>query len=384
MSRPRVFFYVQHLQGVGHLYRASRISRALTDAGLEVDLVSGGVPVPGLDAGGASLHQLEPVKCPDGDFKTLRDESGAPIDEVFRDRRRDALLSLFRERRPQAVVIEAFPFGRRQMRFELLPLLEAASAASPRPRVVCSVRDILQETTKPKRVRETVDVVNRHFDAVWVHGDPGFATFEETFPAAGDIDDKIHYTGFVAGSAGGEAPPGGTDGGEILVSAGGGATQSETLLHTALAARPLSRLGDRPWRLLAGPNLPDGEFDRIKAAAPKGVIVEPNRDDFSALLRGCAISVSQAGYNTVVELLQAGCRSLVVPYAAGGETEQSFRAARLHHHRLAEWVDEAVLSPESLARAIDKTFRTHPSKVTDFNLNGAGKSAELLSSWLAG
>ncbi len=384
MSRPRVFFYVQHLQGVGHLYRASRISRALTDAGLEVDLVSGGVPVPGLDTGGANLHQLEPVKCPNGDFKTLCDENGETIDEEFRNRRRDALLDLFRKRRPQAVVIEACPFGRRQMRFELLPLLEAAAAASPRPRVICSVRDILQETTKPERVRETVDAVNRYFDAVWVHGDPGFATFEETFPAAGDIGGKIHYTGFVAGSAGGEAPPGGTDGGEILVSAGGGATQSETLLHAALAARTLSRLGDRPWRLLAGPNLPDGEFDRIKAAAPEGVTVEPNRNDFSSLLRGCAVSVSQAGYNTVVELLQAGCRSVVVPYAARGETEQSFRAARLHHRGLAEWVDEAGLSPESLAAAIDKAFHTSPPRVADLNLNGAGKSAELLSSWLAG
>ena len=68
MSAARVLFYVQHLQGVGHLYRAARITRAMTVAGLTVDLVSGGRPVPGLDAGGAVLHQLAPVQCPDGDF----------------------------------------------------------------------------------------------------------------------------------------------------------------------------------------------------------------------------------------------------------------------------------------------------------------------------
>jgi predicted glycosyltransferase len=40
-------------------------------------------------------------------------------------------------------VIELFPFGRRQMRFELLPLLEAARARSPRPWIISSVRDVL-------------------------------------------------------------------------------------------------------------------------------------------------------------------------------------------------------------------------------------------------
>ena len=49
---------------------------------------------------------------------------GNPVDEAFGERRRDCP-----DRRPETggphLIIEAFPFGRRQMRFELLPLLEA-------------------------------------------------------------------------------------------------------------------------------------------------------------------------------------------------------------------------------------------------------------------
>lgn len=384
MSRPRVFFYVQYLQGVGHLFRATRIARALTAARLDVDVVSGGMPVPGLDSGGGRLRQLAPVQCLNGIFNDLRDGQGRPADAAFKARRRDALLALFRKRKPAVVVIEAFPFGRRQMDFELKPLLEEIAAARPRPLVLCSVRDILQSGRKPRRVVETVDIVNAGFDAVLVHGDPTFATFDETFPAARRIAAKIHYTGLVGGPARHAATLAAATAGGVVVSAGGGATHSEKLLRAALAARPLSRLHDRPWRLLAGPNLPDGEYETLKAMAPAGVVVEPNRGDFAALLAGCAVSISQAGYNTVVEMLQAGCRSVVVPYAARGETEQSFRAARLHERKLAYCVPESRLSPETLAAAVDAADDGPPPVRGAVALDGAERTAEFVCARLTG
>ena len=44
---PRVFFYVQHLLGIGHIARASRVARTLVADGFDVTLVTGGTPVPG-------------------------------------------------------------------------------------------------------------------------------------------------------------------------------------------------------------------------------------------------------------------------------------------------------------------------------------------------
>ncbi|MDJ0980401.1 MAG: glycosyl transferase, partial [Kiloniellales bacterium] len=123
---PRVLFYVQHLLGIGHLKRAALICRALTKAGLETTLVSGGLPVPGLDIGGARLRQLPPLRSADMSFSALLDEAGRPIDEAWQEQRRDLLLATFRELRPEALVVEMYPFGRRQMRFELIPLLETA------------------------------------------------------------------------------------------------------------------------------------------------------------------------------------------------------------------------------------------------------------------
>ncbi|MBW8662469.1 hypothetical protein K1Y00_28870, partial [Klebsiella pneumoniae subsp. pneumoniae] len=108
------------------------------------------------------------------------------------------LLATFHAVRPDIVIIEAFPFGRRHMRFELLPLLDAILATSPRPKLLTSVRDILQERSKPGRDEETVTLIKAHFDHVLVHGDPDFVTLPETFPLAAEIAGKIIYTGLVA------------------------------------------------------------------------------------------------------------------------------------------------------------------------------------------
>jgi len=128
MSR-RVFLYVQHLLGIGHLKRAATLADAMTRAGLEVTLASGGVPVPGLPINAARVVQLPPASAADTTFKTLLDEAGRPIDEAWRARRRDRLLEAWRAADAHALVIELYPFGRRQMRFELIPLLEAARAS---------------------------------------------------------------------------------------------------------------------------------------------------------------------------------------------------------------------------------------------------------------
>ena len=88
MTRPRVFFYVQHLLGIGHLRRAAAITRALERHGLTVAFVAGGEPVPGLDLGGADVIQLPPARAGDSGFGSIVDDAGRPIDDAWRERRR--------------------------------------------------------------------------------------------------------------------------------------------------------------------------------------------------------------------------------------------------------------------------------------------------------
>lgn len=379
-GNPKIFVWVQHLLGIGHLRRVATLARGFRRAGMEVAIVSGGMPVPGLDFAGARLIQLPPLRAADETFRELVDEAGVPADEAFHDRRREMLLAAFRAEAPDVVVTELFPFGRRQLRRELVPLLDAARARTPRPLIVSSVRDILVAPSRPERAVEMLDRIEASYDRVMVHGDPTLVSFADTFVHADRIADRIAYTGYAVDPA----PPrdGGPGTGEVLVSAGGGAV-SEALFRTAMAARPRTRLADRTWRLLAGHGLPAPVFADLARAAPAGVTVERARPDFTALLANCALSISQGGYNTVLEMIVAGTRGVIVPFAAGAQTEQTLRARLLATRSGIRSLAEADLDPARLAEAVDSALAAPPPDATGLDTGGADASARLIRDWLA-
>lgn len=381
MSQPKLFFYVQHLLGIGHLRRAATLTRWLQKGGVSVTLVSGGFPIPTLKLGGADFIQLAPVRATDESFKLLVDANGVPIDDAWRKARCETLLAAYDKIQPDAVMFELFPFGRRQMRFELLPLIERAKTSVLKSMILCSVRDILVGQSKKEREQEMVDLVRAHFDHVLVHGDPDLITFDRTFPLAREIADRLVYTGYVVDETADEptAHDDGSD--EILVSAGGGAV-GDKLLATALAARPLTQQQDALWRILVGAAANEDTYQALRMNAGPGVIVERARGDFPTLLKRCRLSISQGGYNTMMETLQARARAVVVPYAGGTETEQTLRADLLAAQGLLRTLPEADLTPISLSQLIDQAIAAPAPKAARLNQNGGAKSANLIRGWV--
>ena len=369
----RIFYYVQHLLGIGHLARASHVAQAMVRQGMEVTMVTGGAPVAGFPGPGVRQVALPEIRAGDAGFSGLTDAAGVPVDDAFKARRRDLLLAAYNAARPDVVMIEAFPFGRRQVRFELIPLLEEIHRENPRPKVISSVRDILQERAKPGRDQETLDLARRYFDRILVHGDPAFIRLGDTFPFADDLAEMTLYGGIVAAPL----PPPSADRFDIVVSAGGGAVGA-ALLNAAAGAIALLP-ASLTWCLIAGVNMPPADFAALNAAIPANASLTRFRTDFGGLLRRATLSVSQAGYNTVCDTLQAGCRSLLVPFAAGGETEQTLRATRLRSLGLAHVLLEQDLSPATLAAAITASLAAPPPPPNTLDLNGAAHAATLIA-----
>ena len=375
---PRVLFWVQHLLGIGHLTRTATLARALAAAGMDVTVASGGEPAPVVDLTGVRFVQLPSARAVDIYFKVLHDANDRQIDDAWRARRRDATLALYREFRPDLLVTELFPFGRRQFRFEMEPLLAEAQAAGTT--VVASVRDILVAPPKPERLTEMLERARRWYDLVLVHGDPSLVPFERTFPHLAEIGDRVRYTGYVVDQR--ESPDSDDGRDEVIVSAGGGAV-AEPLLRAALAARSFTQAAGARWRFLVGHNLPDAVFDELAAGAGPGVVVERARRDFPALLTRCRLSVSQGGYNTVLETLAAGARAVIVPYAGGLETEQTLRAEALAARGALEVAAEADLTPDRLAEAIDRALARPPSAAAGIAMDGAGETERILADRIA-
>lgn len=395
-----ILFYVQHLLGSGHVRRIALIVRALQQISpLTITVVQGGFPIPGVDFGTAQVIQLPPARVANAQFNPILDDTGSPISEPWKHNRARILGQLFQEIAPRILLTESYPFGRRAFSFEIDPLLEKARQTGTK--VLSSVRDILVSSAKPQRVQSVVDTLQHFYHRVLVHGDPKLIPFEATFAAVDQIAAQICYTGYVANrpkasqsdspscdslscdSPSCDSPscvrqPG------VVVSVGGGAVGFH-VLQAALEARSMSSLNEIPWLLLCGSELPLSDFDRLgQQAADTGIAIERHRNDFSALLRRCVVSISQAGYNTTLDVLSARCRAILIPFASCGQSEQVTRARLLAQQALVQVVEESELTPAAVAGTIDRIMAApspldiSPDPLRIFDLQGAEQSAKLI------
>lgn len=372
-----LFLYVQHLLGIGHLRRAATLANACAERGLSVTLASGGRPVASLGLDPAvTLLQLPPYRVRPGAFTRLLTEEGADADAAYHAARLQALLKGFREAAPKLLMTEHFPFGRQQLRHELLPLLEDAREHRNPPRILCSVRDILQQRTEARR-QESLGWALRYYDHVLVHGDPSLVRLKHSFPEAEALGTRLRYTGYIAQER--HAPRPARERNGIIVSCGGGAV-GERLLDCALGAcrRRGPALGD--WLVLVGEQVPQQRLSALRRDLPAWAKVETNRPDFYSLLAAARLSISQAGYNSVVELLQTDVPAILVPYAGGVETEQRMRAELLSRFAGFEVVLEKQLTSDRLDDAIDAALSGEgkPARPA-IDLSGAEQSADLLA-----
>lgn len=374
----RAFIHVQHLLGTGHVVRAAAIGQALAARGVEVVLASGNSLPPTLDTGGLEIIELPPVKSPDAVFNRLVTPDGTEIDEAWKERRVAATLDAFSAQDFDLLMTETYPFGRRQFEFEMSALLKTAKSEARPPMIATSIRDILVRKQELWKEEWMADQALAHYDRILVHADPDFVELKDSFPFAEKVDHLVHYTGYVGGKAR-PAPPEGDGDDEIIISCGGGAV-AKGLIEASLVARPLSRrASELTWRVLIGHDVPDGTFEDYRNMAGPGLIVERARPDFPGLLNRARLSVSQAGYNTVLDILIAGVPAVFVPFAQVKETEQAQRADALAAHGRAVTVSEKGLTPEALAAAIDDALAL-PHQPHRVRLGGAENSADVLIS----
>lgn len=353
----KILIHVQHLLGSGHAHRMAAIAAAAAARGHNATLASGGRPLT-LALGQAKLAQLPSLVAADAGFKDLRDDQDLPIDAAWRSRRAAATRALFARLKPDLLVVELYPFGRGMLAFELEALLDDARDIP----VLCSVRDVLQRPADAAKASARIAAAAR-FDAVLVHGDRDFLPLETSWPETAALGAKLHYTGYV-GPAEGMASAARD---EIVVSVGGGAAGQELLAAALALAAARAHTGEK-WRIRVG------NAASVPACANPHVLCEPNRPDFRDLLRHARLSISQAGYNTCVDLLRARCPAILVPFDAGNEREQTIRARAFAEAGLA-----AVCTPAELADHIDRASapRTH-----NIACEGAAQTAKLFEQWL--
>lgn len=369
---PTLLFYCQHSLGIGHLTRSFALARALRERFRVVFLNGGRLPQGVTVPPGVQCIHLPPLGMDDGHAVISRDEE---IDlATARAERLRLIQEAVAQARPALLLVELFPFGRKKFAAEILPMIRAARRLGAR--VACSLRDILVDGRRDQQHHDdrACWLINRYFDAVLVHSDPGFARLEDSFRPRRALRTPVWHTGFVVPERRLDAQQ--IRGEHVIVSAGGGIV-GEGLYRAALKAHRRSGV---PLRLVAGPFLPEPQWQALRreAAGLAGVTLLRHVPDLAAEMCTARASISQCGYNTALDLVVSQVPALVVPYATATENEQEQRAARLAALGALQWLEPRLLDGAALAAALPGLLRFRPRPAA-LALDGAQRSAELLA-----
>ena len=411
--KKRIVFYSQHLIGVGHHFRNREIVRALSQ-NHQIYFVDGGRQIPGGDLPDTVERiQLSPV------FATERGLSsegpGRDIQEVLRERR-NILCEAIENIDPDVFMIEFFPFDRWGFRSELILAIETARLVNPDVKVICSLRDIpmraktadligppmpdaLAITDKlrfysvpfggPQYVHtlmarryynEVCPTLNTYFDALLVHGDPKVTRLEEHFPWVEDIDIPIEYTGYVSEKLKSQRRKNGLPKRFVLVSAGGGAEAYELIVPCIEAWKLLLEQGATQGRemvIFTGPFVHDDHFESLKQMCDGGPFrLSRFAPDFLSWMQAADFSISRAGYNTCMNVLETDTPALLIPIVQADD--QVFRGNKLSELEQVDVIASQDLNPDSVADVIMQGIsRSRPSH--DIALDGANKTLEFVS-----
>ncbi len=383
-----VSYYCQHVLGIGHFHRSMAICRAIARRH-PTTLILGGPPVEVAEPG------IEILRLPglqmDSEFNNMVPcQPGLSLAEV-KTARQKQLFAHFQANRPDVFITELYPFGRKAFRFELDPLLEAIHDGSLAPcSCYCSVRDILVEKTgREKFEQRVVQTLNAYYNGILVHADSEIITLETTFGRLGDIRVPLHYTGFVtveksdAGKGGKEIREklGLAPADKLIVGSIGGGNVGSELLDAAI--RAVTILPDSisaHLQLFCGPYCDEASYENLQISMGEHMTIDRFTDRFPAWLEAADLSISMAGYNTCMNLVQAGIPALVYPFKQN--SEQRLRAERLGRKAPITIIDETDLVPHLFAKKMLQQFE-QPRRTADIHLHGAIETVEQLERWHA-
>lgn len=380
-DNPKILFYCQYSLGMGHLVRSLALAETLANE-FDVTLLNGGrFPKKMRFPENVEIVNLPPLAFCENK-QLISCDKRRSVARV-KDLRREIILEKYAELKPEIVLVELFPFGRKKFADEILELLKRAQGKA---KIVCSLRDILvggrrdQERFEEKAIR----TANEFFDAVLIHSDEKFAKFEDSLKTKTELKIPKYYTGFVVPNyKTAERKNLQSDKKKIIVSAGGGIV-GESLLRTAIEAhKTLLKTENIETKIVAGLFLPEEIFQKIRAEVRE--IKDLKLVRFEKNLRGAMaeseVSVSQCGYNTAFDILLSGVAGIVVPFDADGEDEQMIRARKLENLGALKVLESKNLTAENLASEIKKSFSFQPKEFS-LDVRGGQNSAKILKSFL--
>src|SRR4051812_4736635 len=351
----RIALYSQDTHGLGRMRRNIAIARTLAaDEPRAILLISGAgeAAMLGLPEGAHTLGlpALEDAGHPGSRCLGIGTEALVRL-------RSEALRSALAAFAPDVLVVDRLPAG---VGGELRGSFETLHRMGTR--IVLGLPDVLGDHERvwaDWHVSDSIDLVRRHYDRIWVYGDPHVfdPVVEHGLPR--DLRRMTRYTGYLDGS---RADPfaatrgatirdeHGLGDGPVHVCLAGGADDGARLAGT-FARTPLP--SGSTGVVVTGPFMAPDRVADLDAVARRRddlrvVRVLPGAD---TLIWMADRVVAMGGYHTTSEALAAGQRALMVP-SAHGRPDQRIRARRLENLGAADVLPADKLDPRALREGV--------------------------------
>ena len=371
----RYLFYSHDTYGLGHFRRSALLASGLVGAndGNEVLIVTGSPRAQAFHL----PERVDTIKLPtatkDAKGRYQPRKLGGAISQLV-GIRSGLITSAVASYQPDVVVVDHAPLG---MGGELGPMLDLLDRLDHRPRTVLGVRDIIDDHHQVETAwhRDGIWSALERYDDILVYGDPRVTTTAMELGLGHRTLAAVTHTGYVAPSM----PEPLTDEPFLLVTAGGGG-DGQILLRQFLAAVEQGATAGMRSLVVTGPLLSARRRAELlmRAESLPSVEVIDFSDRMRSLIASAVGVISMAGYNTVVEELAAGTRSLLVP-RRHPRLEQHIRASRLAPLSLLEHCPLEALTARRIGDFIEACRHRPPPTGSTLNLSGVATTVSKIS-----
>ena len=384
-TAPRVLCYSHDTYGLGHIRRTLSICEALTDniPGAAALVITGSSSMQTL----RTSRGIDFVKLPS--VTKVADEryEAKFLDmhvESVRAMREQIILSTASAFHPTTLIVDNVPLG---MMGELRRTLEHLRRQWPRPHIILTMRDIIDE---PARVIPTWrrlgvhDALERYYDDILVYGMPEVFDFVREYELPASVADKVQYAGYIERgidvAAAAEvrrrlAPHGHR---LVLVTVGGGGDGTR-LVETYLRGVASTRPGPRHHLVVLGPDMPEADRQALRArhGIRRDVTLLDYCDHLTSCMAAADVVVAMGGYNTMCEILALRKPAVIVPRVVP-RLEQWIRCSRMANLGLVQVVHPDDLTPTALWNAMDTALLARGAQQVPLRFSGLNVVSDLV------
>lgn len=333
---PKVMLLTESDQSFGHARVCSTLAKHIRELGGEVAVVSGDIEdkkpfdfegtlkkLPRVDF----RHKVENGKT--GDIAEYT-ESGTLYaeDARFQEKRKNALLEIAKEIKPDIIAFEFFPVSWRDYRADDLKALleyrkDVQQDKEQGNRHIPFISIARDESAKVCDWDKRKEIAN-HFNRILVRGWQG-VDWKEASAIPEDIEKKISYLGHILADfpANDNLPPE-EDRPVIVYASGRYLAEDRQFFEKAIEAAGQGEFAQKPWKLAVSTECPGKVFralqEQAAQSANKRITLTHTYDngEFSRDLAGCDMAISRGGYNLSLELVKLRKPFVVIPHPFPG------------------------------------------------------------------